>query len=131
MNKISSLNNVGALNVGIEASGYLGSGELQHSLPQRFQLPPAGQAVATHLPRLYQLRLSEQHLLGLATLKLSQLELLRPEKYRQQFEDTLHNLKNLTCQYHSPSIISATTTLEASQLEQNHLTMALYLLIEV
>lgn len=125
MNKISSLN------VGFETSVYLGSGEHQHRLPQRFQLRPDGQAVVTHLPRLYQSRRSEQHLLGLITPKLSQLELLRPEKYRQQLENTLNKLKDLSCQNNCQSILSATNTLETSQLEQHSLTVALNLLIEV
>ncbi|MCV5639867.1 type III secretion system protein VscX, partial [Escherichia coli] len=57
---------VSTLNVGIEAFTHVSHGEVETDFPKRFQLLPDGQAVATHLEKLYDLRPSDQYLLALA-----------------------------------------------------------------
>ncbi|AIW14372.1 type III secretion system protein VscX [Vibrio tubiashii] len=125
------MNKISTLNVGIEAFSHLTTEQAEHDFPQRFQLLPDGQAIATHLERLYDLRPSDQYLLKLAKPKLTQSDLLRPEKYREQFDQTLDTIKVLAVQQDSKTLTSAAKTLESSQLDQRYLTMALNLLIQV
>lgn len=64
---------VSTLNVGIEAFTHVSHGEVETDFPKRFQLLPDGQAVATHLEKLYDLRPSDQYLLALAKPKIEPL----------------------------------------------------------
>lgn len=122
---------VSTLNVGIEAFTHVSHGEVDTDFPKRFQLLPDGQAVATHLEKLYDLRPSDQYLLALAKLKLNHCELLRPEKYRQQFDNTLARVQQLAQESGSANLAKAAETLQSTQLDQRYLTMALNLLIQV
>ncbi|EGQ9827763.1 YscX family type III secretion protein [Vibrio parahaemolyticus] len=122
---------VSTLNVGIEAFTHVSHGEVDTDFPKRFQLLPDGQAVATHLEKLYDLRPSDQYLLALAKPKLNHCELLRPEKYRQQFDNTLASVQQLAQESGSANLAKAAETLQSTQLDQRYLTMALNLLIQV
>ncbi|HCE3285058.1 type III secretion system protein VscX [Vibrio parahaemolyticus] len=122
---------VSTLNVGIEAFTHVSHGEVDTDFPKRFQLLPDGQAVATHLEKLYDLRPSDQYLLALANPKLNHCELLRPEKYRQQFDNTLARVQQLAQESGSANLAKAAETLQSTQLDQRYLTMALNLLIQV
>ncbi|EJC6864301.1 type III secretion system protein VscX [Vibrio parahaemolyticus] len=122
---------VSTLNVGIEAFTHVSHGEVDTDFPKRFQLLPDGQAVATHLEKLYDLRPSDQYLLALAKPKLNYCELLRPEKYRQQFDNTLARVQQLAQESGSANLAKAAETLQSTQLDQRYLTMALNLLIQV
>ncbi|WP_218758288.1 type III secretion system protein VscX [Vibrio parahaemolyticus] len=122
---------VSTLNVGIEAFTHVSHGEVDTDFPKRFQLLPDGQAVATHLEKLYDLRPSDQYLLALAKPKLNHCELRRPEKYRQQFDNTLARVQQLAQESGSANLAKAAETLQSTQLDQRYLTMALNLLIQV
>jgi len=122
---------VSTLNVGIEAFTHVTHSEVKADFPERFQLLPDGQAVATHLEKLYDLRPSDQYLIALTKPKLLHSELLRPEKYRQQFDETLAQLQVLAQDSGSASFIKASETLQSTQLDQRYLTMALNLLIQI
>jgi|GEM_PF-1229549 type III secretion protein X len=125
------MNKISTLNVGIEAFSHLSSEQAEHDFPRRFQLLPDGQAIETHLERLYELRPSDQYLLALTKPNLTHFELLRPEKYREQFDQTLEKVKELACQRESENLTSAAKALEMAQIDQRYLTMALNLLIQV
>ncbi|OWL13807.1 type III secretion protein [Vibrio parahaemolyticus] len=115
----------------MEAFTHVSHGEVETDFPKRFQLLPDGQAVATHLEKLYDLRPSDQYLLALAKPKLNHCELLRPEKYRQQFDNTLARVQQLAQESGSANLAKAAETLQSTQLDQRYLTMALNLLIQV
>ncbi|MDP2503814.1 type III secretion protein, YscX family [Vibrio splendidus] len=125
------MNRISRLNVGIESFAHVSLDQVENDFPQRFQLLPDGKAIATHLEKLYELRPSEQYLMPLAKPKIIHTELLRPDKYRQQFETTQQRLQNLAQQNGSHALNQAVETLQNTQLDQRYLTMALNLLIQV
>ncbi|AUI86208.1 type III secretion protein, YscX family [Vibrio azureus] len=125
------MSKVSTLNVGIEGYSYVSAEQLESDLPSRFQLLPDGQAIETHLGKLYELRPSDQYLLSLAKPKLHNSELLRPEKYRRQFDDTLLHLSQLAEERRSPKLQKTLDALKNTQMDQRFLTMALNLLIQV
>ncbi len=125
------MSRISRLNVGIEGFTHVSLEQVENDFPQRFQLLPDGQAIATHLEKLYELRPSEQYLMSLAKPKLAHSELLRPDKYRQQFDTTQQRLQELAQQNGSHALSQAVETLQNTQLDQRYLTMALNLLIQV
>ncbi|MEZ8196769.1 type III secretion system protein VscX [Vibrio cortegadensis] len=125
------MNRISTLNVGIESFAHISLEQIESDFPQRFQLLPDGQAIATHLEKLYELRPSEQYLMPLAKPKITHTDLLRPEKYRQQFDITLQRLQDLAKKNGSYTLTQAAETLQTTQLDQRYLTMALNLLIQV
>ena len=125
------MSRISTLNVGIEGFTHVSLEHVESDFPQRFQLLPDGQAIATHLEKLYDLRPSEQYLISLAKPKLTHSELLRPDKYRQQFDTTQLRLQELAQQSGSRTLTQAAETLQNTQLDQRYLTMALNLLIQV
>ncbi|HDM8141376.1 TPA: type III secretion system protein VscX [Vibrio harveyi] len=125
------MSRISTLNVGIEGFTHVSLEQVENDFPQRFQLLPDGQAIATHLEKLYELRPSEQYLMSLAKPKLAHSELLRPDKYRQQFDTTQQRLQELAQQNGSHVLSQAVETLQNTQLDQRYLTMALNLLIQV
>ncbi|HDM8055060.1 type III secretion system protein VscX [Vibrio harveyi] len=125
------MSRISTLNVGIEGFTHVSLEQVENDFPQRFQLLPDGQAIATHLEKLYELRPSELYLMSLAKPKLAHSELLRPDKYRQQFDTTQQRLQELAQQNGSHALSQAVETLQNTQLDQRYLTMALNLLIQV
>lgn len=125
------MSRISTLNVGIEGFTHASLEQLKNDFPQRFQLLPDGQAIATHLEKLYDLRPSEQYLMSLAKPKLRHSELLRPDKYRQQFDTTQQRLQELAQKNGSYAFNQALEILQSTQLDQRYLTMALNLLIQV
>lgn len=125
------MSRISTLNVGIEGFTHVSLEQVENDFPQRFQLLPDGQAIATHLEKLYELRPSEQYLMSLAKPKLTHSELLRPDKYRQQFDTTQQRLQELAQQNGCHALSQAVETLQNTQLDQRYLTMALNLLIQV
>lgn len=125
------MNIISVLSVGIEGCTHVSQDQVENDFPQRFQLVPDGQAVATHLDKLYELRPSEQYLLSLTRPQLTHSELLRPDKYRQQFDTTQQRLQDLAKINGSQAFTQAVETLQNTQLDQRYLTMALNLLIQV
>ncbi|WP_281188947.1 type III secretion system protein VscX [Vibrio harveyi] len=125
------MSRISTLNVGIEGFTHVSLEQVENDFPQRFQLLPDGQAIATHLEKLYELRPSEHYLMSLAKPKLTHSELLRPDKYRQQFDTTQQRLQELAQQNGSYALSQAVETLQNTQLDQRYLTMALNLLIQV
>ncbi len=90
------------------------------------------QAVATHLDKLYEgFAHPEQYLLSLTRPQLTYSKLLRPDKYRQQFDTTQQRLQDLAKKNGSQAFTQAVETLQNTQLDQRYLTMALNLLIQV
>lgn len=69
--------------------------------------------------------------MSLARPKLTHLELLRPDKYRQQFDTTQQRLQELAQKNGSHALNQALETLQSTKLDQRYLTMALNLLIQV
>ncbi|ABU70703.1 type III secretion system protein VscX [Vibrio campbellii] len=125
------MSRISTLNVGIEGFTHVSLEQVENDFPQRFQLLPDGQAIATHLEKLYELRPSEQYLMSLAKPKLTRSELLRPDKYRQQFDTTQQRLREVAQKNGSHALNQALETLQSTQLDQRYLTMALNLLIQV
>lgn len=125
------MSRISTLNVGIEGYTHVSLEQVENDFPQRFQLLPDGQAIATHLEKLYELRPSEQYLMSLAKPKLMHSDLLRPDKYRQQFDITQQRLQELAQKNGSHALNQALETLQSTQLDQRYLTMALNLLIQV
>ena len=125
------MSRVSTLNIGIEGFTHVSLEQIESDFPQRFQLLPDGQAIATHLENLYELRPSEQYLMSLVKPKLSHSELLRPDKYRQQFDITQERLQELAQQSGNIVFKQALDTLQTTQLDQRYLITALNLLIQV
>ncbi|GEM75464.1 YscX family type III secretion protein [Vibrio sagamiensis] len=125
------MSKISTFSIGIEDYSYVSEGQLELDLPSRFQMLPDGQAIETHLGKLYELRPSDQYLFSLAKPKLHYGELLRPEKYRKQFDETFLLLTQVAGENKSPKLLDMLEVLKETQIDQRFLIMALSLLIQV
>ncbi|NRD71752.1 YscX family type III secretion protein [Shewanella sp. VB17] len=125
------MSKVTAANIGIEHLSFYASDELEHPFPTRFSLPPNGEAIPSHLDKLYELSPGEHTLKSLLQPKVSDMSLLRPKQYQAVFTDTAEKLARLACQLESADLHDAATSMKQTKIDQDYLTLASHLLLKV
>lgn len=122
------MSKVTAANIGIENLSFY---ELEHPFPARFTLPPDGEAIPSHLDKLYELSPGQNILKSLFQPKVSDMSLLRPNQYQAVFTQTAEKLVQLACQLGSTDLHDAANAMKQTKIDQDYLTLASHLLLRV
>ncbi|NRB24680.1 YscX family type III secretion protein [Shewanella sp.] len=125
------MSKVTAANIGIEHLSFHSNEELEHPFPARFSLPPDGEAVPSHLDKLYELSPAERTLTSLSNPKISDMSLLRPKQYQQTLNEITEKLEGLASELNSDDLQEALALMKQTRLDQDYLSLAFHLLLRV
>ncbi|MPY25674.1 YscX family type III secretion protein [Shewanella psychropiezotolerans] len=125
------MSKVTAAHIGIEHLSFHSSDELDNPFPARFSLPPDGEAIPTHLDKLYELSPGERTLKSLSNPKISDMSLLRPKQYQDTFKEITEQLERLASQLKSDDLQDALALMKQTKLDQDYLSLAFHLLLRV
>ncbi|WP_394390376.1 YscX family type III secretion protein [Shewanella woodyi] len=125
------MSKVSAANIGIEHLSFHSIDELDNPFPVRFSLPPDGEAIPSHLDKLYELSPSERTLKSLSNPQISDLALLRPKLYQDTFGETAEQLERLASQLNSDGLHDAVAIMKQTKIDQEYFSLAFHLLLRV
>lgn len=125
------MSKITAANIGIEDLSFHFSDELDNPFPARFTLPPDGEAVPSHLDKLYELSPGELTLKSLAQPSISDMGLMRPKQYQAIFSGTAEKIERLASQLDSVELHDAAESMKQTQIDQDYLSLAFHLLLRV
>ena len=125
------MSKITAANIGIEDLSFHFSEELDNPFPARFSLPPDGEAIPSHLDKLYELSPGELILKSLAQPSVSDMSMLRPKQYQTLFSDAAEKLERLAGQLESVDLHDAAESMRETKIDQDYLSLAFHLLLRV
>lgn len=125
------MSKVTAAHIGIERLTFHAHDEIDSPFPTRFSLPPDGEAIPSHLDKLYELSPGDSTLKSLAQPKISDMSLLRPKLYQGVFHDTAEKLAELAEQLNASDLHEAANAMKQTKIDQQYLTLAFNLLLRV
>ncbi|MBB1268985.1 YscX family type III secretion protein [Shewanella sp. SR44-3] len=125
------MSKVTAAHIGIEQLTFHAHDEIDSPFPARFSLPPDGEAIPSHLNKLYELSPGDSTLKSLTQPKISDMSLLRPKQYQAVFAQAASKLTELAEQLDADDLRKAANAMKQTKVDQDYLTLAFNLLLRV
>lgn len=122
---------ISSANVGIEHLSFYYAEDIKNDFPDRFSLSPNGDSIPCHLDQLFELCPGDNTLKALIEPKISDLQLLRPNFYRDLFNETAMELDELSKKLKSNEFKETSKAMKRITVDQSYLSLAFHLLLQV